>query len=171
MVIRSKDLSPSLRRRIGKFLLERKPIPKTSKYGNVRKEGWDSQAERRRYKQLQLMQKAGEISKLQRQVRVDLHVGRRYMRIDFVYWDHHLEELVYEDHKGFVTPSWKIKADIWAAGFGPGLLRIHRKGGRTEDVRPKVHPETLRRILRTAHETMNPEEFGRILAGAEGRDG
>ena len=162
---KSNKLPAHIRKRMGKFVLERKPIPKPGKFGNVREEGWDSKSERRRYKQLCLMQKSGEISKLQRQVTVQLHIGRRSMRLDFVYWDHHLEEFVYEDHKGWTTDAWKIKADVWAAGFGPGLLRIHRAGGRTEDVRPKVHPETLRRILRSAHKTMSSLEFRRILAG------
>lgn len=165
MAFKSNKLPAHIRERMGKFVLERKPIPKPSKFGNVKEEGWDSQAERRRWKQLLLIQKAGEISHLQRQVTVQLHVGRRSMRVDFMYYDKYLDEMVWEDHKGFATPSWLIKADIWCAGFGPGLLRVHRSGGRTEDRRPKVHAETLRRILRSAHETMSAEEFGRILAG------
>lgn len=173
--IRSKDLPASIRRRVGQFDLKRRaPIPKPGKYGNVKEEGWDSQAERRRYRELLLMEKAGEISNLKRQVRVDLHVGRRYMKIDFMYYDNHLDEMCWEDHKGFMTALWAFKADIWCAGFGPGLLRIHRSGGRTEDRRPKVNPETLRRILRSAHETMSAAEFGAILggkAGAEEADG
>lgn len=119
-----------------------------SKYRNVRAEGWDSQAERRYYDVLLLREKAGEISNLRRQVRVDLHIGQRYMRIDFVYEED--GETIYDDYKGFPTPAWKIKADIWAAGIGPGILRITRKvsgGYHRTDIHPKPSPELLKRIL------------------------
>ena len=105
-----------------------KPL-KRSKYGNRRTEGWDSKAERTYWDQLLALEAAGEIRNLRRQVKVPLGIGQRYFRMDFVYWDCRLDAWVYDDYKGFATPEWKLKADIWAAGFGPGLLRTTTRDG------------------------------------------
>ena len=141
-----------------------------SKYGNTRAGGFDSKAEGRRWDTLCLLQKAGEISDLRRQVRVDLHIGNRYMRIDFVYVDSRLGKTVYEDYKGFMTPEWKIKADIWAAGFGPGILRISRTGGRLEDIYPSPRRESLVRILEAAKRTFTDDDFSSIINEFNGKD-
>ena len=57
------------------------------------------------------------------------------------------------------------------AGFGPGLLRVTTPGYGDRGYhgtyhRMKVHPDTLKRLLRAAHATMTPDEFGKIVAGA-----
>lgn len=132
-------------------------VRRRGKYGNEKDEGADSRLEARRGKHLKLLAKAGEIQNLQRQVRVDLHVGKRYMRLDYVYLDVRLGIVVYEDVKGFMTTDWSIKRDIWAAGFGPGLLRIVRRQGGSwvhEDIYPAVNPEALRILIDNARRTM-----------------
>jgi hypothetical protein len=68
---------------------------------------FDSSGEAQRYAELVLLEKAGEIFNLQRQVRCDLHVrsaeGKRYVVgtivIDYRYLDH-TGRMVYEDYKG-----------------------------------------------------------------------
>jgi len=145
------------------------PIPKPSgktKYNNQKSEGWDSKGERRYYKHLLILQSAGEISNLKRQVTVYLCVARRHMRVDFVYLDNTLGELVYDDFKGFPTPAWLIKKDIWAAGLGPGILRITKraKGEYTRtDIYPKASEEALRRMLDNARRTMGADRLQAVL--------
>ena len=114
-----------------------------TKYHNRRcwsallKRHFDSEAERKYGEHLFARQMNGEISDLAFQVRWDcevngVRIGNRYMRLDFRYFDGQLAEMVWDDYKGFATPEWKLKADIWAAG-GPGVLRITRKA-------PKASP-------------------------------
>ncbi len=109
-----------------------------NKYRNVKgfshllKRTFDSLGEMRYAEHLHFRQLAGDISDLQFQVRWDCEVagrriGGRYMRIDFKYYDKHLDEWVWDDFKGPVTKDWAVKRDIWAAG-GPGTLRITKKG-------------------------------------------
>ena len=101
-----------------------KPLRLKSKYSEHRSEGWDSKAERTYWDRLKLQQAAGEIRDLRRQVRVPLGIGQRYFRIDFVYYDERIDQWVFDDFKGLIMADWKLKADIWAAGLGPGILRI-----------------------------------------------
>jgi len=174
MALKSKDLNglpPDLKAQaVQQIARQRKagagePIPKEgrSKYRNVKSEGWDSQQERRRGHALALLARAGEITDLRRQVTVRLGVGKRSMRLDFVYFDVRLGETVWEDHKGFSTTDWLIKKDIWAAGFGPGLLRVHRQGQGSEDIYPAVKIETLRILLRNARRTLTEEALREAL--------
>lgn len=110
-----------------------RPRPKkaVSKYRNIKVqsaggENFDSKAEARRYAQLQILQRAGQISDLKRQVSVSLigadgaplrsPSGRRiFYRADFTY----LEKgaLIYEDRKGFATKDFNLKMAI-LAGMG-----------------------------------------------------
>ena len=126
-----------------------KPLRLRPKYGAHRTQHWDSKAEHRYAEQLVLLEAGGEIKHLQRQVRVPTGIGQRFFRMDFVYWDCRLDEWVFDDFKGLVTPIWKLKADIWAAGFGPGILRITtRKKGyyHHEDRRPADLDTLIERI-------------------------
>lgn len=89
-------------------------------------ETFDSKAEADRWHQLQLLQMAGEISGLRRQVEIGL-VGRdgpimtdsgkrqRVYRADFVYVDHALGAQVIEDRKGHATDVFNLKKAILAA--------------------------------------------------------
>jgi len=91
-----------------------------SKYHNTKSGGFDSIKERRRWKELQLLQKAGQICGLDRQVRFDLipaqYEGKKciYRGVsyyaDFTYWENGV--FVVEDCKGFRTDVYKLKAKM-----------------------------------------------------------
>lgn len=79
---------------------------------------WDSQAEARRWSELKLLERAGHISGLERQVTVPLVVnGQKIcaLRPDYVYWENGVR--IYEDMKGFVTRDWSLKWKIAKALF------------------------------------------------------
>ena len=98
-----------------------------NKYRNKKSDGFDSQKERRRYAELQLMQRAGIISGLKRQVRFELipaqtRKGKRPERpaeyiADFTYYEN--GEFVVEDVKGYTkgesyrTYVLKRKMMLW----------------------------------------------------------
>lgn len=95
---------------------------KKPKYGNKKAEHngitFHSIKERDRYKDLLLMEQAGEIAHLQRQVMFPLHVAGRLVCsyiADFVYVDLKLGRQVVEDSKGMRTKDYRIKAKLYAA--------------------------------------------------------
>lgn len=172
----------AVKRQLGRQAGGGVPLPKSEQTGRRRSrksdacpEGWDSKEEYDYYcRHLLLRERAGEIENLERQVVVRLHVGQRYMRLDFAYWCHYRECQVWEDYKPFgwkknrMYGDWRMKVDMWTAGFGPGLLLVTtpaQGGFHSEEYRVKIHPETLGRMLKSAHATMVAEEFGKILAG------
>lgn len=84
---------------------------------------WDSIAEHKRWCELKLLEKAGEITHLKRQVPIVLFgpsgpllsrkSGRaRKMVLDFSYMT--AERRVFEDTKGVETKDWALKADLLA---------------------------------------------------------
>lgn len=87
---------------------------------------FDSKKEARRWQDLKVLERAGHITNLRRQVPIALH-GRdgpiltstglqMKSRIDFAYNDTRLNgALVYEDAKGFQTDESKLKFAILAA--------------------------------------------------------
>ncbi len=87
---------------------------------------FDSKSEGERWQQLCLLQEAGEICGLRRQVPIQLE-GRdgpimtdsgkkpRVYVADFVYVDNQLGKMVIEDRKGHETDVFKIKKAILAA--------------------------------------------------------
>ena len=86
---------------------------------------FDSRREARRWSELQILQRAGYITDLERQVSIEL-LGRddkiltptgRPMRYvaDFRYYDHKLKATVIEDAKGHPTDTYKMKEAILAA--------------------------------------------------------
>lgn len=91
------------------------------KYGNrkITRDGetFDSIKEFRRYCELSLLERAGEITNLRRQVPYELLPSQRVAgkvveractyKADFVYRENGLE--VVEDVKGFRTPEYKLK--------------------------------------------------------------
>lgn len=101
---------------------------KPSKYKNTRVEfngeKFDSKRELARYHELVLLQRAGKISGLRRQVSFALSPsvviqGRkrpalRYVA-DFVYLPHASDAVVVEDVKGRITEGYRIKRHLMAA--------------------------------------------------------
>ena len=82
----------------------------TSKFKNVRSGGFDSKKERRRYNELLLLQRAGKIHGLNRQVRFPLipagdgeyrHERPAFYTADFTYWEN--GKFVVEDVKSSAT--------------------------------------------------------------------
>lgn len=100
-----------------------------SKYGNKRQSyaggNFDSKRELARYRELELLVLAGEISHLKRQVRFPLtcdgkplryHSGRQVVYVaDFTYVDRQKPTLVVEDSKGARTDAYKLKRAIMKA--------------------------------------------------------
>ncbi|WP_420013955.1 DUF1064 domain-containing protein [Tateyamaria sp.] len=87
---------------------------------------FDSVKEARRWGELRLLEKAGEIRNLQRQVRIPLegrdgplrHIKSNRAAVyvaDFVYFDCRLGVEVIEDSKGVETDVFKLKRAILAA--------------------------------------------------------
>ena len=95
------------------------------KYNNtkIRVDGrlFDSKAEAARWQELQLLERAGEIAELERQVEYELipkQNGERAVKYiaDFRYVDNDGKTVV-EDTKGVKTPVWIIKRKL--------MLRVH----------------------------------------------
>ena len=95
------------------------------KYGNtkIRVDGrlFDSKAEAARWQELSLLERAGEITELERQVEYELipkQKGERAVKYiaDFRYVDNEGKTVV-EDTKGVKTPVWIIKRKL--------MLRVH----------------------------------------------
>lgn len=91
-----------------------------SKYHNKKSGGFDSLRERGRYRELQLMERAGKIQGLSRQVRFELlpsqydekkcvFRGVSYVA-DFTYWED--GRFIVEDVKGVKTDVYRIKAKM-----------------------------------------------------------
>ena len=83
---------------------------------------FDSALEAKRYRQLDLMQRAEEISNLRLQVPFVLQDsftknGKTYRKIeyiaDFVYFDNKLKKTIVEDTKGVKTDVFKIKQKLF----------------------------------------------------------
>jgi hypothetical protein len=97
-------------------VMEKKPEQKKAKYGNQKTDvngiTLASKKEAKRYKELNLLLKAGKIGMLARQVEYELNVGGshslKYLA-DFVYIDRETGETIVEDVKGTRTPTYKKK--------------------------------------------------------------
>ena len=91
-----------------------------TKYYNRRGKGFDSVKECMRYQELLLLQRAGKIQGLERQVRFELipaqySGGKCVFRAcsyvaDFTYWEN--GKFVVEDCKGYKTDVYKLKAKM-----------------------------------------------------------
>lgn len=94
----------------------------TTKYRNKPTEidgiKFASRKEARRYSELKLLERAGEIDYLTLQVSYDITVNRvkicRYVA-DFVYFDKKINRTVVEDTKGIRTPAYKLKKKLMLA--------------------------------------------------------
>ena len=83
----------------------------------------DSRKEARRWVELTLLQRAGEISDLKRQVKYELipkQEGERAVTYiaDFVYNDNKTGNTVIEDCKGFKTDVYKLKRKLFQYRYG-----------------------------------------------------
>lgn len=96
---------------------------------------FDSKAEARRYSELKLMERAGLIENLQRQVPIELLPGVRFhdakratpaLRYvpDFTYyeWQKGRKTKVVEDVKGMQTPAFRIKRHALKALFNIDVM-------------------------------------------------
>lgn len=112
-------------------LLMARPFTKRTKYGSktVKRDGitFHSKKEADRWSQLKLLEKAGRITNLERQVKIplwgrdgpvmtDKGTRQRTYVADFTYVDWDLNGVkVIEDSKGFETPEFKLKRAILEA--------------------------------------------------------
>lgn len=95
---------------------------------------WDSIAEHKRWCELKLLEKAGEITRLERQFPLILYgmngpiLSRKSGRPRKMIWDfsyYTADRRILEDTKGLELTDWAIKADI-AANMLPNVeLRIN----------------------------------------------
>ena len=86
---------------------------------------FDSKRESERYKELKLLEKAGEISRLRLQQRFDFEVnGVRlgFYKADFVYDEKGRQFVTVEDVKGFKTPVYNLKKKLMKAIHGIDIL-------------------------------------------------
>lgn len=92
------------------------------KYGNKRSNGFASKREARRAQELELLQRVGEITGLEYQVKYELIPKQGDMRAchyiaDFRYTDK-AGAVHVEDSKGFKTPAYIIKSKLMRFRFG-----------------------------------------------------
>lgn len=83
---------------------------------------FDSKLEARRWQELDLLQKAGKIKDLRRQIKFELQPkykknGKTIQSInyiaDFVYYDLNKKKFIIEDTKGYRTEIYKLKKKIF----------------------------------------------------------
>lgn len=89
-----------------------------------------SKLEARRYTELKLLERAGEVRDLVLQPRYQLMHGAALICTyvgDFQYTDRRSGKTVTEDAKGVETPEFKIKAKLFAAQYGYEITLIKRK--------------------------------------------
>lgn len=112
-------------------------MARRSKFGNQKVallDGFilDSKREARRWGELQLLERAGQITHLQRQIKFVLIPAGRYpsgksMRetayiADFTYWEGGAR--VCEDAKGFKTPEYRIKRKLMFTVHGIEVIEV-----------------------------------------------
>lgn len=113
------------------------------KYGAKKSEyagqSFASGLERAVYQQLELREKAGEISDLRCQVQVHLSEAAILLKPDFAFIDVATGEQHYAEAKGFETPQWRIKLKLWRV-YGPGPLEIWKGTARQPVLDEVVKP-------------------------------
>jgi hypothetical protein len=99
----------------------------TRKYRNEPAEAcgmkFPSKRQARRWQELQLLSRAGEIKSLIPEVSIPIGGGRR-MRIDAYYVRASTGECVWEDAKGYATAEWKLKRDIAQELYGITITTV-----------------------------------------------
>ena len=108
-------------------------MKRPSKFGAVKTtvDGieFDSKAEAKRYSELRLLERAGQIKNLERQPRYDLEVNGvkiGFYKADFRYWDQASSQQIVEDVKGMRTPVFAIKAKLMKALHRVEIVEIGR---------------------------------------------
>ncbi len=121
-VLRVEDLPPEIREVVARFAKDEKP-KKKPKYGNswVEVDGikFQSKREAARWGVLKLMEQAGEIQNLRRQVRFPIVINGQKICVyvaDFQY--EHGSETIVEDAKGCRTDVYKLKNKLLKACNG-----------------------------------------------------
>ena len=102
-----------------------------TKYRNKRTEykgiWFDSQKEARRYQELELMERAGYIAKIELQPRYNLVVNGQncgFYRGDFRYEVVETGLTVVEDVKGVRTPLYRLKKKLVKALYGIDIVEV-----------------------------------------------
>ena len=123
--------------------LENKGRKKKSKYKNERTEvkgvTLASKGEGNHYGNLLLRERAGEIRDIKTQEHVYLTDARTDYICDFSFVDCKTGVKEWSEFKGFETPVWRIKLNLWR-WYGPGKLTVHyppQSGKAPEVVWPK----------------------------------
>lgn len=85
---------------------------------------FDSVKEASRYQELKLLERAGEITALVRQVKIELIPKTKLYRAcyyipDFTYFDKRVQKTIYEDVKGMKTKEYLLKRKLlyWRHGI------------------------------------------------------
>lgn len=101
--------------------------------------------ERRRFAELELLERGGEIKDLRCQVNVHMTLARILYIADFSYIDVKTGVLTFEETKGFETDVWRIKRRLWMH-YGLGPLHVYKGQGTRiihyETITPRVTNET-----------------------------
>ena len=77
-----------------------------------------SGSEARRWGELQLLERVGEISRLERQIKYDLAPPPNFIKVCSVIWDFRYwtdKQQVIEDSKGYATPIYRLKRKLFQA--------------------------------------------------------
>jgi hypothetical protein len=106
-------------------------MPRKSKYGakpvvidGIR---FASTHEGKRYAELKLLAKAGEINGLELQPKLNIWIGGKLVFsyiADFSYSDRKTGKTIFEDAKGVRTPVYKLKKKIIEAHYGIEIVEI-----------------------------------------------
>lgn len=86
---------------------------------------FDSKKEAKRYKELKLLEKAGDILDLILQPPYEIKINGIKICIykaDFQYFDKQKDAIVTEDCKGFKTPVYRLKKKLMKALYGIDIL-------------------------------------------------
>jgi hypothetical protein len=89
-----------------------------------------SQLEANRYKELKLLEKAGEIEQLVVHPRYPIVIKDQhicFVVLDFAYWDFKKREQIHLDTKGWQTSESKLRHKLWEAFYAPDKITIVRK--------------------------------------------
>lgn len=95
---------------------------------------FDSKAEAHRWIELRMLEHAGHIMDLQRQVPFELipqlkrkdghRIPKTVYKADFVYTDLETGETVVEDVKGFATPEYRLKKKLMLWKYGVEIKEV-----------------------------------------------
>jgi hypothetical protein len=89
---------------------------------------FDSQKEERRYQELQLLERAGEIRYLERQPRYDFVIKgkklKHYYKADFRYEVVRTGQVVTEDVKGYRTRDYRLKKELVEALYDIEIIEV-----------------------------------------------